>query len=148
MENVCCRATKSRCAQYTGTVGNVRRSGIRNERPWSTGREMCAGVQTAHNRAVGVCESMWTEFRDHGLGTNEIYGIAGRGGLGENVKAPRRSQRALNRKMIVSNDDNPLIDGRGGRRRMRDRLNVVERDGGQEGIDIEVWKGKLHYEEI
>ena len=30
---------------------------------------------------------------------------------------------------------------------MRGRLNVVERDGGQEGIDIEVWKGKLHYEE-
>ena len=47
----------------------------------------------------------------------------------------------------ASSDGNPLIDGRGGRRRMRVRLNVVERDGGQEDIAIEVWKGKLYYEE-
>jgi hypothetical protein len=61
---------------------------------------------------------------DRGLLANEIYGIAGRGRRGENVEAPRRSRRALNRRIITRNDVNPLIEGRGGRRRMRGRLKA------------------------
>jgi hypothetical protein len=50
----CCSVAM--CAQYAGTAGRFRSAGIKNETPWSMGQDMRAGVQTARNRTVVVCE--------------------------------------------------------------------------------------------
>jgi hypothetical protein len=54
---VCCSAVRSQYAQYAGTEGKVRSSGIKNETQWAMGQDMRAGVQTTRNRTVCVCET-------------------------------------------------------------------------------------------
>jgi hypothetical protein len=66
----CCSAVQSRAAQYAGTVGRFRSAGIKNETPWAMGRDMRAGVRTACNRTVGVCES--GEHGERGSGKHEL----------------------------------------------------------------------------
>jgi hypothetical protein len=50
---VCCSAVQSRCTQHAGTAGRFRIAGIKNETPWTMGRDMRTGVQTAPRRTVG-----------------------------------------------------------------------------------------------
>jgi hypothetical protein len=61
---------QSCCTQYAGTGGRVRSAGIENENPWVMGRAMRAGVRTARNRTVAVCET--GEHGERGSGKYEL----------------------------------------------------------------------------